>query len=175
MTKLFKAVDESSKCKIETAVKRSYDGDLSVIVDEYLINDEIGDKYEVVDLNNEDKITNIQYLSVTRSYIMNTFLSLYGMYAVGGEKIAQQTVAEINQGTNASWILPKTRLACIRKDLDELNRKFGVNWKIDFSECWKQEDKFADTTSENKTESEVVENENIERNDNNEQNEPGNL
>ena len=175
LTNLYKAIDEKSKCKIEEALKKSYTGDFSVLVDEYLVNDEIGTKYDTVNLNKEDKIANIQYLSVTRSYIMNTFLSLYGMYAVGGEKIAQQTVAEINQGTNASWILPKTRLACIRKDLDELNRKFGVNWKIDFSECWKQEDKFSETTSENKTESEVGENENIERNDNNEQNEPDDL
>lgn len=174
LSKVFKASDEKSKNRIETALRKSYDGDLSIVVDEFLINDEIGSNYDVTELNTVDKITNIQYLSITRSYIMNTFLSLYGMYAVGGEKIAQQTVAEINQGTNASWIIPKTRLATIREDLQELNRKFNCNWSIDFSECWKNEDKHDDNTAENKTEnekneSEVMNDENNQSDDTDEQ------
>ena len=165
LSNVFKAKDSKSLVRLEEALRKSYDGDFSILVDEFLVSDELGASFDVTELNKSDKISNIQYLSVTRSYIMNTFYSLYGMYAVGGEKIAQQSVEEINQGTNASWILPKSRLEIIREDLEELNRKFGANWSIDFSECWKLEDENAETTAEDKKPESENENENENENE----------
>ena len=51
--------------------------------------------------------------------------------------MAQQTTDEVNQDNNASMIIPHDMLRMRQKCLEnQVNKKFGWDMEVSFSECW---------------------------------------
>ena len=78
---------------------------------------------------------------------------MYGMNSQGSSKLAQQTVDEVNQDNNASMIIPHDMLRMRQNGVEELNKKFGWNSEVSFSECWmsrlaNMDDEFKETDEE---------------------------
>lgn len=96
----------------------------------------------ITDVTNSDKI---QYLSHAHDDIIRRLLNLYGMDIRGTGKMAQQSVAEINNGDNSQLIIPEDRLKNRKLAVEEINKKFGLNITVDYSKCWKREDKERET------------------------------
>ena len=61
------------------------------------------------------------------------------MMSQGSDKIAQQTVAEINNGSSAPFIIPTERLNERIMGVNKINANFGLDIKVDFSEVMKNE------------------------------------
>ena len=83
-----------------------------------------------------EKSQYIQYLAKFRDDLMRWFYSLYGMNSQGSSKMAQQSVDEVNQDSSASMILPHDMLRMRQNGVEELNKKFGWDAEVSFSECW---------------------------------------
>lgn len=91
---------------------------------------------DITDVKNADKL---QYIVKAIDDAFRWFLTLYGQAIQGNAKLAQQTVDEVQGTTSSSFILPNDRLRMRRKGWDEVNKLFGTNISVDFSDAWKTE------------------------------------
>ena len=132
------ASDTKVKKSIEEAIKNMQDGKIATIMDERKLREIIDQAkgIETVNLTDAEKSTYIQYLAKYRDDLMRWFYSLYGMNSQGSSKLAQQTVDEVNQDSNASMILPHSMLKARQDGVEMCNKKFGWNMEVSFSECW---------------------------------------
>lgn len=132
------ASDTKVKKTIEEAIKNMQDGKIATILDERKLR-ELIDGYkgiETVNLTEAEKSQYIQYLAKYRDDLMRWFYSLYGMNSQGSSKMAQQTVDEVNQDSNASMILPHSMFRARKQGCQMCNDKFGWDLEVSFSECW---------------------------------------
>lgn len=153
------ATDTKTKKTIEEAIKNMMDGKIATILDEKKLR-EIMDGVigvQTVNLTETDKSQYIQYLAKYRDDLMRWFYSLYGMNSQGSSKLAQQTVDEVNQDSNASMILPHSMLKARQDGVEMCNKKFGWNMEVSFSECWMS--RLANMDDEFKTTDEELEDE----------------
>ena len=96
--------------------------------------------------------------------------TIYGMMTAGTDKIAQQSVTEINNGSSFSFIVPLDRLEERKKGIEKVNELFNTNISVDFGEAMKREyekhmsqgeeteDITEDDTTEDITEDDIIEN-----------------
>lgn len=128
---------------IEQAIENMRNGKIATVLDEDALSKYVSDGsgnntgIDTVNLTEVEKSQYIQYLAKFRDDLMRWFYSLYGMNSQGSSKMAQQTTDEVNQDNNASMILPHDMLRMREKCLDsQVNKKFGWNMEVSFSECW---------------------------------------
>lgn len=153
------ATDTKTKKTIEEAIKNMMDGKIATILDEKKLREIIDGVtgVQTVNLTETDKSQYIQYLAKYRDDLMRWFYSLYGMNSQGSSKLAQQTVDEVNQDSNASMILPHSMLKARQDGVEMCNKKFGWNMEVSFSECWMS--RLANMDDEFKTTDEELEDE----------------
>lgn len=151
--------DTKTKKTIEEAIKNMMDGKIATILDEKKLREIIDGVtgVQTVNLTETDKSQYIQYLAKYRDDLMRWFYSLYGMNSQGSSKLAQQTVDEVNQDSNASMILPHSMLKARQDGVEMCNKKFGWNMEVSFSECWMS--RLANMDDEFKTTDEELEDE----------------
>ena len=92
-----------------------------------LIIQQLGD-YEAVD--------KLQYLSTYYNDLLRRFYQQFGISFNNSYKQAQQSIEEITSDTIASWIIPNDRLNERQKFIDTLNKTFGLNASVRFSDAW---------------------------------------
>lgn len=153
------ASDTKVKKSIEEAIKNMQDGKIATIMDERKLREIIDQAkgIETVNLTDAEKSTYIQYLAKYRDDLMRWFYSLYGMNSQGSSKLAQQTVDEVNQDSNASMILPHSMLKARQDGCKMAKDKFGWDMEVSFSECWMS--RLANMDDEFKTTDEELEDE----------------
>ena len=144
--KIFKVVDDTQKAQIEAAYQNVVD-DVPVIVVtkdraiDRLIEDETSkgsiDLLDMTDVSNSDKL---QYIVKAVDDVMRWAYTLYGQAVQGNGKMAQQTVDEIQGNTSTSFILPNERLKMRKRWVEDMNKKFGLEIEVDFSDAWKVEE-----------------------------------
>lgn len=91
---------------------------------------------DITDVKNADKL---QYIVKCIDDAFRWFFSMIGQAIQGNGKLAQQTVDEVQGTTSMSFILPNDRLKMRRKGWDKVNKLFGTNVTVDFSDAWKTE------------------------------------
>ena len=129
---------------IETAIENMRNGKVATVLNEDALSQYVSDTangagaagINTINLTAVEKSQYIQYLAKFRDDLMRWFYSLYGMNSQGSSKMAQQTVDEVNQDNNASMIIPHDMLRMRQNGIDELNKKFGWDAEVSFSECW---------------------------------------
>lgn len=151
------ASDNKTKTAIEESIKNAMDGKISSILSPDALSKYVegatNTGIETVNLTDVEKSRYIQYLAKYRDDLMRWFYSLYGMNSQGSSKMAQQTVDEVNQDSNASMIIPHDMLRMRQNGVEELNKKFGWSAEVSFSECWmsrlaNMDDEFKETDEE---------------------------
>lgn len=147
---------------VETAIDNMRTGKIATVLDDDTLSKYVSDTaanntgIQTVNLTEVEKSQYIQYLAKFRDDLMRWFYSLYGMNSQGSSKMAQQTVDEVNQDNNASMILPHDMLRMRMKSLEnQVNKKFGWNMEVSFSECWQS--RLANMDDEFKTTDEQLE------------------
>lgn len=158
---IVKARTDKERAVIETALEQNNgNGKPQVVLvgmeNLFESNNETSTVLNITDVANSDKI---QYLSHAHDDIIRRLCNTYGMDIKGTGKMAQQSVAEINNGDNSQLIIPEDRLNCRRLAVEEINSKFGRNITVNYSKCWKREDDER-TTDETEIEVEKGEDEN---------------
>lgn len=126
---------------VEEAINNILVGKVATVLDQNRLKKYLGTEAEklsidMVNLTETEKSQYIQYLAKMRDDLMRWFYSYYGMNSQGSSKMAQQTVDEVNQDSNASMIIPHDMLREATKGCDMANRKFGWDMTVSFSECW---------------------------------------
>lgn len=133
--------DGKTKKAIEEALKSAMDGKIATILSPDALSKYVPGNtstgVDLVNITDVEKSQYIQYLAKYRDDLMRWFYSLYGMNSQGSSKMAQQTVDEVNQDNNASMILPHDMLRMRMKSIEnQVNKKFGWDMEVSFSECW---------------------------------------
>lgn len=136
-SKVLRAGNEMQKTLLEKAVDNNENGKPQVVVSSNILEDE--NQNLSVDLTNPEQSDKLQYLSKLHTDILRRFFNLYGMSTQGIDKVAQMTKEEVQNGSNASFIIPCDRLEERVKGITRVNNVFGTDIKVDFSECWKNE------------------------------------
>ena len=110
------------------------------MVSENILDDVFGKEGRgvyTVDMTRPEMSDHIQYLTHAKDDVWRFFWQLYGMNSQGTSKMAQQSVEEVSNNDCASLIIPLERLEQRKKDTKVLNKKFGWNVTVDFSEAWR--------------------------------------
>ena len=139
--KIYRAKDEKEKKAIESAIESNKDGRPSAIISSNILNDMLSEAKEqiVVDLTDPTQVDKIQYLCNLHTTILRRMQTIYGMMTAGTDKIAQQSVTEINNGSSFSFIVPLDRLEERKKGIEKVNELFNTNISVDFGEAMKRE------------------------------------
>ena len=141
-TKIYRAKDEKEKKAIETAIESNKDGRPSAIISSNILNDMLSSEAKeqiVVDLTDPTQVDKIQYLCNLHTTILRRMQTIYGMMTAGTDKIAQQSVSEINNGSSFSFIVPLDRLEERKKGIEKVNELFNTNISVDFGEAMQRE------------------------------------
>ena len=139
---VFKATTDKEKTAIETAFNSIKDDSKPIIItsknviEEELEGSESIKVLEITDVKNADKI---QFIVKAIDDLFRWYLTLYGQAIQGNAKLAQQTVDEVQGTTSASFIIPNDKLRMRKKAIDEVNKLFGTEIEVDFSDAWKTE------------------------------------
>lgn len=140
--KIYRAKDEKEKKAIETAIESNKDGRPSAIISSNILNDMLSSEAKeqiVVDLTDPTQVDKIQYLCNLHTTILRRMQTIYGMMTAGTDKIAQQSVTEINNGSSFSFIVPLDRLEERKKGIEKVNELFNTNISVDFGEAMRRE------------------------------------
>ena len=149
---------------VEAAIENMRNGKIATVLNDDALSQYVKDSstgsdaagINTVNLTEVEKSQYIQYLAKFRDDLFRWFYSLYGMNSQGSSKLAQQTIDEVNQDNDASMILPNSMLQMRKKCLEkQVNKKFGWNMEVSFSECWQS--RLANMDDEFKTTDEELE------------------
>lgn len=135
-----KVRDSKEKRVVEDAIGAIMDGRFTAVVSdniEKILGDEPDDNkfLDLVDIKEVDKL---QYLNQYRDNIVKRFYQMYGQGMQSTAKLAQQTTDELHGNDSVSMIIPLQRLAYRKKFVEDINKLFGTNITVDFSEAWKE-------------------------------------
>lgn len=89
--------------------------------------------YDLTSIKDSDKM---QYLSKLKDDVLRQFYNIYGLNIQGSSKMAQQTVSEIENGAESSFIIPLSKYYERKKFIEEINKKFNKNFEVKFSKVW---------------------------------------
>lgn len=135
-----KVHDSKEKAAVENAVKSIMQGKFEAMVSDNVLEKMIetgsaDNKFlDLVDIKEVDKL---QYLNQYRDNIVKRFYMYYGQGMQTTSKLAQQTTDEIHGTDTVAMINPLDRLKQRKKFVEDINKLFGTNISVDFSECWK--------------------------------------
>ena len=141
-TKIYRAHDEKERNAIQNAIDQNQNGKPQAIISSNILSEFLDGENKsnyVVDLTDAGQTDKIQYLSNLHNDLLRRLYNIYGMMSQGSDKIAQQTVAEINNGSSAPFIIPTERLNERIMGVNKINANFGLDIKVDFSEVMKNE------------------------------------
>lgn len=134
--------DSKEKVAIENAVNSIIKGKFETVMSDNVLEKMIktgSDENKFLDLVDVKEVDKLQYLNQYRDNVMKRFFMEYGQGMQTTSKLAQQTTDEIH-GTDAiSMILVLDRLKRRKKFVEDINKLFGTNVTVDFSECWKDQ------------------------------------
>lgn len=146
-----KVKDQKEKTAVEESVKAIMDGRFSAVVSDNIreILTETDKDNKFLDLVDVKEVDKLQYLNQYRDNIIKRFFQIYGQGMQSTAKLAQQTNDELHGNDTVSMIIPYQRLYYRKKFVADINRLFGTDISVDFSEAWKQSEKEAAGGEEN--------------------------
>lgn len=108
------------------------------VLDDVIEGKDVKDVLEL-DLTNPDLSNQFQYLINAHDSILRWFMNWYGHSQANSNKLAQQSVSEVDNANSASLVIPTLMLNERKKFIEDFNKKSGLNASVDFSELWKNE------------------------------------
>lgn len=129
--------DESEKNQLETVMANNENGKLGCIVSDNIGLNE-GETIKTADITDVKNADKIQYLNKAHDDIVKRLCTWVLGIDVNNNtsKMAQQSVAEITSGEKLSQLNPFIKLKCRQDGIKEINKKFGFNISVTFSETW---------------------------------------
>lgn len=132
--------DEKSKNAVNEIYKKLVNGDdLSAMVSGNVFDDLMDRDLETIELTDSSKVDRIQYLSRFYDDLLKRFCNFYGQNLQTQNKAAQTQEDELHGYDSFSFIIPLQMLKCRKEFIDNINRIFGYNISVDFSDSWKYE------------------------------------
>ena len=124
--------------KVRKAIEMNQIGLPQVVTSENDIKKILDDKanntmYDLTSIKDSDKM---QYLSKLKDDVLRQFYNIYGLNIQGTSKMAQQTVSEIENGAESSFIIPLSKYYERKNFIEEINKKFNKNFEVKFSKVW---------------------------------------
>lgn len=159
------AKDSKDKAVIEAAIKAITEGKIEAVssgikLDDVLGNQDNSPKFlDLVDVKDVDKL---QYLNQYYDNRFKRFLQHHGVPMQITAKLAQQTTTEIQGADAYSIIYPLQQLKRRKQFCEDINRIFGTNVSVSFTEVWQEAyDRYINyTAGDENNEKEVLDNEN---------------
>lgn len=159
------AKDSKDKAVIESAINAIIEGKIEAVssgikLDDVLGNQDNSPKFlDLVDVKDVDKL---QYLNQYHDNRLKRFLQHHGVPMQITAKLAQQTTTEIQGADAYSIIYPLQQLKRRQQFCDDINRIFGTNVSVSFTEVWQEAyDRYINyTAGDENNEKEVLDNEN---------------
>lgn len=102
----------------------------------------------VINLTNPNDVQNMHFLSEFHYDILRRFCSIYNIPFHSNSKSAQSLESELHNMDIFSTILTRERLKSRKKAVEEINRVFGWNVSLDYSDWVKAENKVIEKASE---------------------------
>lgn len=135
-----KVNDEKEKAMFEEIISKLIDGDPKAYASKNAFADleAIGgdNVFNITDPQQYDKL---QYLSRFADDIMKRFYNFYGQPLQTQNKAAQSISDELHGMDSVSFIIPLQMLQCRQELCDNINRIFGLNVSVRFSQPWEIE------------------------------------
>lgn len=133
-----KVRDAKEKKAVEDCIAAILEGRISAVVSDnirdILTDKDTGDQFmDLVDVKEVDKL---QYLNQYRDNVVKRFFQLYGQGMQSTAKLAQQTTDELHGNDSISMILPLQKKKYRQKFAEDINKLFGTNITVDFSEAY---------------------------------------
>lgn len=145
---IYKARDDKEAAALNEYWKKvkDSDGDDDLAIASKNILDELegvapGASQNVINLSDPATSDKLQYVDRVVDSMIRRYFSLYGQSVQGGNKLAQESVDEVNGYTSTSFILPNDMLYQRRLWLDRMKalKLVPEEAEIDFSTAWKVE------------------------------------
>ncbi len=131
-----KVSDEKDKQAFDDIIEKLINGDLKAFASRNILADELGDSADVLNISDGNKVDKLQYLSRFADDILKKFYNFYGQPINSQNKTAQSISDELHGMDSVSFIIPIQMLKCRQKMCDDINRIFGLDVSVSFSETW---------------------------------------
>ena len=138
-TKIPKVKDDKDKAMFEEILKKLMDGQPQVFASKNALDLEFGSGTECFELTDVNKIDKLPYLTQFFEDALKRFYNFYGQPMQNQNKRAQSISDEIHGQDSVSFILPTQMLKCRQALCENINRIFGTDISVDFSDLWKME------------------------------------
>lgn len=142
-SKAFIARNEKVKQQIDAFFSNLRKGKIYTLSAENVLNDlfEKGEVRDVDELHLTDSSLTHDYQFLINAYdsILKWYYNFMGHGQNNSNKLAQQSVREIENSDSASLVLPLQMLRERKLAIEKVNEYFGLNASVEFSEMWQNE------------------------------------
>ena len=135
-----KVHDTKDKVAFDEILEKLKDGELKAFASRNILSDEFENNgtetFNITDVERSDKI---QHLSRLYDDLFKRFYNVYGQPLQTQNKSSQTLSDEIHGMDSVSFIIPLQMYKCRLALADEINRIFGTDISVTFSEAWQYE------------------------------------
>lgn len=133
MQSIISATDDRTKEAADTYIKKVMEGEISAVMDDGLVESLHVSPYATAGTH-----TVLTQLMELRTYQLNTFFNEIGIEASTNQK--RENVSELEASQNRDYLLPlvDNMLQCRKRAVKEVNRMYGTEIEVDFSDMWKR-------------------------------------
>ena len=140
MAPIIKVANAKIKAAVDEVLKDIKAGNTKCVVSDELENEIEGLKsIELFNITDVTEVDKLQYLSKYHDDLLRRLYTLGGHAMAGTQKMAQQSAYEVGQNDTIAMIYPMERLELLRIGMDEVNKLFGTDMSVRFSEAWQVE------------------------------------
>ena len=140
---IFAAADDKTKKAIKDIIENVIAGNMEIVTSENMFAElQLGETLaglKTIDITEPERIQYIQYLSHFYDVLMRRHFSKRGLPIRTPTKAAQQSTDEIHGLDSVSWFYPLNKRQSRIDGFEMVNRIFGTNVSVSFSEIWEQE------------------------------------
>lgn len=152
---LVRVTNQKDKNKVKKIIEHIREGKPEIIdLDPSLLYEE--NLIDILNITDVDDSSKIQFLDLASESLSKRYYQNNGVNMNSSVKQAQQSIAEITDGTNASFIYPSNKLKARIDCVEEFKEKFNISYSCKFSTCWKQGWEMLNKSIEEKEEGENV-------------------
>lgn len=127
--KVFTANDDGTAESVKNYIEKVKNGEIGIITTSLL--------YESINVKVPQSIgTSLHDLIEYDNYIKSQFYNEIGLYHYGNMKKERLITSEVEVGKNTAYPLVDNMLNSRRKGLKELNDKYNLNAKVEFTSSW---------------------------------------
>lgn len=134
---LFKVANQKTKEALKVALKDIEIGNVGMIlgdnIESYIEGIKDIERIDITEVRNNDML---QYIDKFEDDLMRGFYSYYGHSMNVSTKLAQQSVSEVEANESVAAIYPLQRLKYAKMGCEAMNKLFGTNMSVRFSEAW---------------------------------------